>query len=331
MDLTTNYLGLELKNPIVPSASPLSGEISSIKAMEDAGASAIVLYSLFEEQILREDTALEHYLNYGGESFYEALSYFPTNLEYNHGPVEYLEHIRKAKNAVDIPIIASLNGFTTGGWLKYAKLIEEAGADALELNLYNLPNNINTTSLDIENEYIEIIKTISSNIKIPLAVKLSPFFTSLPNFAKRASDAGAKGLVLFNRFYQPDIDLENLEAIPNLVLSTNWEMRLPLRWIAILYGKINTSFAITSGIHSYEDVLKSMMAGANVAMLCSELLRNGIGRITEILKDIEKWMEEKEYESIKQMQGSMSQKSLKDPVAYNRANYMKVLYSYHLD
>jgi len=331
MDLSTNYLGLNLKNPIVPSSSPLSGDISSIKAMEDAGASAIVLYSLFEEQILREETALDHYLNYGGESFYEAISYFPTNLEYNHGPVEYLEHIKKAKAAVDIPIIASLNGFTTGGWLKYSKLIEEAGADALELNLYNLPMDINKTSLDIENEYIDIIKTVSLNIKIPLAIKLSPFFTSLPNFAKKAVDAGAKGIVLFNRFYQPDIDLENLEAKPNLVLSTNWVMRLPLRWTAILYGKINASLAITSGIHTYEDVIKSMMVGANVAMMCSELLKNGTGRIAEILKDIENWMVEKEYESIKQMQGSMSQKSLKDPIAYNRANYMKMLYSYHLD
>lgn len=330
MDLTTKYLGLELKNPLLPSASPLSGEIDSIKRLEDAGAAGVVLYSLFEEQILREEAALDHFLNYGGESFAEAISYFPTNLEYNHGPVDYLEHIKKAKNAVDIPIIASLNGFTTGGWLKYAKLIEEAGADALELNLFNLPTRIDVSAVEVEKEYIEIIKTVASEVKIPVAVKLSPFFTSLPHFAKQVELAGAKGLVLFNRFYQPDIDLDELNVVPNLVLSTNWEMRLPLRWVAMLYGKVNTSFAITSGVHTYQDVLKAMMVGANVAMVCSELLKNGIGRIAEILNDLTKWMEEKEYVSIKQMQGSLSEKSVKEANAYHRANYMKELYSWHI-
>lgn len=331
MNLTTKYLGLELKNPIVPSASPLSSKVDSVKKLEDAGAAAVVVYSLFEEQILREETALDHYLSYGAESFAEAVEYFPKDLEYNEGPEEYLKHIAKLKEAVSIPVIGSLNGFTTGGWLKYAQQIQQAGADALELNLYNMAADVKKTAKDIEDEYVEIVKELKKDLKIPIAVKLSPFFTALPNFAKRLEEAGAEGLVLFNRFYQPDLDIEALEVTPNLVLSTNWEMRLPLRWIGILYSHINTSLAATSGIHGYQDVLKVIMSGADVAMVCSELLTNGVGRITEILSDLEKWMEEKEYKSIEQMKGSMSQKSVKDPTAFVRANYMKTLYSYKFD
>ena len=328
MDLTTTYMGLKLKNPIVPSASPLSENVDSVKALEDAGAGAVVVYSLFEEQISHESGELDHYLTYGADSYSEALSYFPKTDDFRSGPYEYLDHIAKLKKSVDIPIIGSLNGVSTGGWVKYAKNIEEAGADALELNIYYIPTNLQLTSSEIETMYIDTLKAVKSNTNIPVSIKLSPYFSSLANMANQLDHAGADALVLFNRFYQPDFDLSTLSVVPNLLLSNNWEMRLPLRWISILYGKIKAGLAATSGIQTAEDVIKILMAGSDVAMLCSELLRNGNGRITEILADMTKWMEINEYPSVEYMKGSMSQKSVEEPAAFERANYMKALNSY---
>ena len=330
MDLTTKYLGLELKNPIVPSASPLSKNIDNVKKLEDAGASAVVVYSLFEEQIEHEAGEFDHYMTSGTESFAEALSYFPKPAEYNLGPEEYLKHISNIKKSVSIPVIGSLNGVSKSGWMKYAKLIEEAGADALELNVYYIPSNINDDGAKIEEIYIRDLRAVKNNLKIPVAMKMSPYFSSVGNICKRLDEAGTDGLVLFNRFYQPDIDLGKLEVVPNLELSTSYDLRLPLRWIATLYGNVKASLAATSGIHNHLDVLKAMMVGADVAMVCSELLENGIHRISEILKDLEKWMEENDYKSIDLMKGSMSQKSIADPAAFERANYMKALNSYKL-
>lgn len=328
VDLKTTYLGLELKNPLVASASPLSEDVDTVKALEEAGISAIVMYSLFEEQIIRESLELDRYLNENTNSFAEALSYIPEMGRYSLTPDIYLEQVKALKTAVNIPIIGSLNGVSTGGWLEYAKKIEDAGADALELNLYYLPTDLELTGAQLENAYITLVRDIRTEIKIPIAVKLSPSFTSLPNFAKRLADAGANGLVLFNRFYQPDFDLENLEVVPNLKLSKSAELRMPLRWIALLYGRIDVDFALTSGVHKAEDVLKAMMAGAKVAMTASALLKKGPKRAAKILKNLETWMEENEYKSIQQMQGSMSQKAVTDPAAFERANYMKVLNSY---
>ncbi len=330
MDLSTKYMGLKLKNPLVPSASPLSKSVDMVKRLEEAGASAVVVYSLFEEQITHEAGELDHYMSYGTESFAEALNYFPEAKEFNLGPDEYLRHLNNLKSAVDIPVIGSLNGVSAGGWLKYAKLIEEAGADALELNVYYIPANIEKDGTVIEEIYVRDLIKIKKNLKIPVAMKLSPYFSSMPNMAKKLDDAGADALVLFNRFYQPDIDLADLEVVPNLELSSSFEMRLPLRWIAILYGRIKANLAASTGIHTHEDVIKMLMAGADITCLCSELLGNGINRISEILKDLEKWMEEREYESVEQMKGSMSQKSVADPAAFERANYMKALNNYKL-
>ena len=328
MDLTTKYMGLKLKNPIVPSASPLSQTVDGVRALEDAGASCVVVYSLFEEQISHESGELDHFLSYGTESYAEDTSYYPAQEEFNMGPYEYLDHIANLKQVADIPIIGSLNGVSSGGWVKYAKNIEQAGADALELNIYYIPTNVSLTGTEIENMYVDTLTAIKEQLNIPVAIKLSPFFTSMSNMAKRLDSAGADALVMFNRFYQPDFDLEKLEVVPNLVLSTNWELRLPLRWIAILYGHIKASMAATSGVHNYEDVLKVMMAGGDVAQICSELLMNGIGRITDMIKGLEQWMEENEYDSIEMMQGSMSQKAVQEPAAFERANYMKALQSY---
>jgi len=330
MDLSTKYMGLKLKNPLVPSASPLSKSVDIVKRLEEAGASAVVVYSLFEEQITHEAGELDHYMSYGTESFAEALNYFPEAKEFNLGPDEYLRHLNNLKSAVDIPVIGSLNGVSAGGWLKYAKLIEEAGADALELNVYYIPANIEKDGTVIEEIYVRDLIKIKKNLKIPVAMKLSPYFSSMPNMAKKLDEAGADALVLFNRFYQPDIDLADLEVVPNLELSSSFEMRLPLRWIAILYGRIKANLAASTGIHTHEDVIKMLMAGADITCLCSELLGNGINRISEILKDLEKWMEEREYESVEQMKGSMSQKSVADPAAFERANYMKALNNYKL-
>jgi len=328
VDLATTYLGLKLKNPLVASASPLSEKVETVKKLEEAGIAAIVMYSLFEEQIIHESLELDHFLFYGTESSAEIDSFYPQSGNYTLKADAYIEKLKKIKQAINIPVIGSLNGVSTGGWIKYAKKIEEAGADALELNLYFLPTNPALTATQIEENYIALVHDVRNSIKIPLAVKLSPFFTSIPNIAKRLVEAGANGLVFFNRFYQPDLDLEAMEVTPNLILSTSNELRLPLRWIAILYGHINADLALTSGIHTAEDVIKASMAGASVAMTASELLAEGIGRVPIILAELDKWMTGHDYESIKQMKGSLSQKSVKEPAAFERANYMKVLNSF---
>ncbi|NWF62081.1 MAG: dihydroorotate dehydrogenase-like protein [Fischerella sp.] len=328
MDLTTTYMGMTLRSPLVPSASPLSEDIDNIKRMEDAGAAAVVMHSLFEEQITLERYELHHHLTYGTESFPEALTYFPEPANFRVGPEEYLNHIRKAKEKVGIPIIASLNGSSVGGWTDYARLIQQAGASAVELNIYYVPTDIELTSEQIEQTYINILQAVKAAVTIPVAVKLSPYFTNMANMAKRLDNAGADGLVLFNRFYQPDINLENLEVQPNVLLSTPQAMRLPLRWVAILYGRINASLAATSGIHNARDVLKMLMAGANITMLCSVLLREGINHIRCIEQEMRTWMEKHEYESVQLLQGSMSQKNCPDPSAFERSQYMKALQTY---
>jgi dihydroorotate dehydrogenase (fumarate) len=328
MSLTTNYLGLVLKNPIVASSSPLSHTVDSIRRLEDAGCSAVVMYSLFEEQITFDSFYVDHYLRNGTNSFAESLSFFPEMDDYNVWPDEYLNLIRRAKEAVDIPIIGSLNGVSAGGWINYAGLIEDAGADALELNVYYVPTNIELTGVEVENIYLEMLRGVKNSVTIPLAMKLSPWFSSPGNMAKRLVDEGAKGLVLFNRFYQPDLDLETLQVAPRLVLSNSNELRLPLRWVAILYGRLLADLAITTGIHTSEDVLKGLMAGAKVTMMASELLQNGVRRVKEVLGEVESWMDEHEYVSVAQMIGSMSQQNCAEPAAFERANYMKTLDSF---
>jgi dihydroorotate dehydrogenase (fumarate) len=328
MTLATNYLGMVLKNPIVASSSPLSHNVDSIRRLEDAGAAAVVMYSLFEEQITFDSFYVDHYLTSGTDSFAESLSYFPEMQNYNVSPDEYMNLIRLAKEAVDIPIIGSLNGISAGGWTEYATLMEEAGTDAIELNVYYVPTNEDLNGTEIENIYLDTLREVKRSVSIPVAMKLSPYFSSTANMAKRLVEEGADGLVLFNRFYQPDIDLETLEVVPRLVLSNSNELRLPLRWVAILYGRFLADLAITTGIHSSEDVLKALMAGAKVTMMASELLQNGVRRISVILDEMRHWMDEREYESVPQMIGSMSQQHCAEPAAFERANYMKVLASY---
>jgi dihydroorotate dehydrogenase (fumarate) len=330
MDLSTTYLGLTLRTPLVPSASPLSEEIDNIKRMEDAGASAVVLYSLFEEQMVQERVELYDRLTQGTESFAEALTYFPQPPQFHLGPEEYLNHIRKAKAAVSIPVIASLNGTSVGGWTSYAKQMQQAGADALELNIYYLPTDMELSVDEIEQRYVDILTAVKSVATIPVALKLGPFFSNMARMARRLDQAGANALVLFNRFYQPDIDLEALEIRPHVLLSTPQALRLPLTWIGILYGRIRANMAATSGIHHATDVLKMMMVGADVAMLCSVLLRHGIERIRLIEQGMRQWMEEHEYESVRQMKGSMSQQNCANPAAFGRALYISTLQSYKL-
>lgn len=325
MNLSTTYLGLKLRSPLIPSASPLSEDVDSIRQMEDNGAAAVVLYSLFEEQLRQESAELQQHLEHGTFSSPEALTYFPEPEEFRLGPEEYLQHIAKAKSAVRVPIIASLNGSTAGGWTQYAKGIQQAGADALELNIYYIPTDLELTSNEVEQNYLDILKAVKASVTIPVAVKLSPFFTNFANMAKRLDHAGANGLVLFNRFYQPDIDLESLEVRPNILLSTPMAMRVPLRWIALLYGKLRTSLAATSGIHRASDVLKMLMAGADVTMLCSALIRHGVRQIGVIERDLVAWMEEHEYTSVAQLKGSLSQKNCADPSAFERAQYMRAI------
>jgi dihydroorotate dehydrogenase (fumarate) len=328
MDLTTTYLGLKLRNPLVPSASPLSQRTDNLKKMEDAGAAAVVLESLFEEQIERESAELDHHLQHGTESFAEALSYFPTASEYRLGPEDYLEHIAKAKAAVKIPVIASLNGASPGGWTDYARKLQQAGADALELNIYYIPTDPDLTSAEVEQTYLDILKAVKSAVTIPVAVKLGAFFSSMGNMARRLDQAGANGLVLFNRFYQPDINLDTLEVEHSILLSTPQARRLPLRWIAILYGHVKADLAATSGVHNAQDVLKMLMAGANVTMLCAVLFKQGIGQIRVIEQEMRQWMEEHEYESVQQMRGCLSQKNCPDPSAFERAQYMRAISTY---
>ena len=328
MNLTTKYLDMVLKNPIVASSSPLSHNVGSIRRLEDAGAAAVVMYSLFEEQIGFDSYYVDYHLTQGIESYAESISYFPDMQSYNVGPDEYLNLIRRAKEAVNIPIIGSLNGTSVGGWTDYAALIEEAGADALELNVYYVPANINMTGNEVEDLYVEILTAVRQVVTIPIAVKLSPFFSSMANMSSRLAAYGADGLVFFNRFYQPDFDLENLEVKPRLVLSDSDDLRLPLRWVAILFDRLNVDFAITSGIHTSQDVIKGLMAGAKVTMMASELLQHGLRRIGQVLNEVVAWLHEHEYESLTQMIGAMSQKHCAEPAAFERANYMKMLDSY---
>ncbi len=327
-DLTTTYLGLKLKNPLVPSPSPLMQKLDNIKRMEDAGAAAVVLHSLFEEQIIRESENLDYYLDLGSESYAEALSYHPDLQKYNTGPDGYLEHIRKAKAAVSIPVIGSLNGVSNGGWVRYAKAIQEAGADALELNMYYVAASPTQDSVAVEKMYLDLVRAVKASVTIPVAVKVGPNFSAFANFAQCLDQLGVNGLVLFNRFYQPDFDLENLDVVPDLVLSTPTELLMRLRWVAILYGRVQANMAITGGVHTASDVLKSMMAGAKVAMMTSALLERGIEHLRSVLLDLSRWMEIHEYVSIAQMCGSMSQRAVAHPAAFERANYMKVLQSY---
>jgi dihydroorotate dehydrogenase (fumarate) len=329
-NLTTKYLGLTLKNPLVASASPLCKEIANIRKMEDAGASAVVLHSLFEEQINIESNELDRMLWDSASTSAEANDYFPDLGNYNIGPDGYLEHIRKAKAAVKIPIIGSLNGVSKGGWIRYAKDMEQAGADAVELNIYFVPTDPKMTSGDIEKNYVELVKEVKGSVKVPVAVKIGPYFSAMANMGVQLDNAGADGLVLFNRFYQPDFDLEQLEVVPNLVLSRSNELKLRLHWVAILFGKIKADMAITGGVHIAEDVVKSMMAGAKVAMMTSALLEHGIEYLTMLEANLRSWLEQHEYESIEQMQGSMSHKNVAHPAAFERANYMKVLNSYSM-
>ena len=328
MNLTTNYLDIVLKNPIVASSSPLSHNVDSIRRLEDAGAAAVVMYSLFEEQIGFDSYYIDYHLTQGIDSYAESISYFPDMQSYNVGPHQYMNLIRQAKEAVDIPIIGSLNGASVGGWTDYAALIEDAGADALELNIYYLPTNTEISGLEVERLYLDILTAVRQAVTIPVAVKLSPFFSSTANMASRLADHGADGLVLFNRFYQPDFDLENLEVAPRLVLSNSDDLRLPLRWVAILYGRLGVDLAITSGIHSSHDVIKGLMAGAKVTMMASELLQKGVRRIEQVLNELITWLNEHEYESVTQMIGAMSQQHCPEPAAFERANYMKMLQSY---
>lgn len=332
MDLRTDYLGLSLKNPLVPSASPLSGEIDTVRRMEDAGAAAVVMYSLFEEQIDRENLALDHYLTRTGESYAEALSYFPDPGEYrNLHAEEYLEHLRKLKEVVDIPVIASLNGVSRGGWISYAARMEEAGADALELNIYYVAADPTLTSADVEQMYLDDLKAVREMTDLPVAVKLGPYFSSFGNMAIRLQEAGADGLVLFNRFYQPDINLESLDVEPSLQLSSPFENRLPLRWIAMLRPHLTCSLGATTGVHGAEDAIKMILVGADVTMMASVLLYEGVEVLRKIRREMAERMEEMEYDSVRQMKGAMSSASVGDPTAFERANYVKVLQGFDRD
>jgi len=325
IDLSTTYLGLKLRSPLVVSASPLSRDVDGIARLEEAGAAAVVLYSLFEEQLHQEEQDLAYHLEQGTESFAESLSFFPQPSEFQTGPEGYLKHIRRAKSATSIPIIASLNGSTLGGWTKFAGEIERAGADALELNIYSVATDPKITAAEIEQTYVDIVKAVKSTITIPVAVKLSPFFSNMANMAQRLDTSNADGLVLFNRFYQPDIDLEELELRPNVLLSTPQALRLPLTWIGILFGKVKAGLAGTGGVHNAEDVVKLLMVGANVTMLCSSLMRHGVNHLRHVERELREWMEAHEYESVDQMRGSMSQLRCSDPTAFERAQYMRAV------
>jgi dihydroorotate dehydrogenase (fumarate) len=328
MDLNTDYLGLKLRSPLVASASPLSERLDNIRRLEDAGAGAVVLYSLFEEQLRQEQLALHHHTTYGTDSFAEAQSYFPEPAEFHTDSRGYLELIRKAKQSVDVPIIASLNGTSLGAWVNFAHQIQAAGADALELNLYAIPTDPDIPGWRIEQNDLDIARAVCEAIQIPVAVKLSPFFSNMANIASGFADAGVRGLVLFNRFYQPDIDLEALEVRPNVLLSTSQSLRLPLRWIAILYKRIQIDFAATSGVHSGEDAAKLLLVGASVTMMASALLKHGIDHLRVVERGLREWMEKNEYESVTQMRGALSQIHCESPAAFERAQYLKAITHY---
>lgn len=325
MDMSTTYMGLKLKSPVVPSASPLSHRLDNVRKMEDGGAGAIVLWSLFEEQIEHDANELEFYLEYGTERFAESLTYFPAVHEYKMQSEEYLEHIGKVKRAVDIPVIASLNGISPRGWTSYAQKMQQAGADALELNVYFIPTDPKVTSQRVEDLYISILKEVKGSVQIPVAMKLSPYFASMPNFASQLVANGADALVLFNRFFQPDIDVVNLDVVPSHVLSTSADNHLTARWIALLYGRVQTSLAATNGVHTPQDVAKMILAGADVAMTCSALLKNGVGYLATLCEGLAAIMEEKGYDTIQEMRGALSQRNCPEPAAFERANYMKSL------
>ncbi|NQV30813.1 MAG: dihydroorotate dehydrogenase-like protein [Candidatus Marinimicrobia bacterium] len=328
MRLNTNYMGMKLKNPLVPSASPMTQKLEDIKILEDNGASAVVLFSLFEEQIEQEEESLEFFMEYGTDSYAESLSFFPKAHEFVSGPAEYLESVVNIKKAVDIPIIASLNGATPGGWMEYAKKIEEAGADALELNIHYLPVDFRETSADVEKRYTDIVSWVKANVSIPVAVKIGSRFSSLPALAKGLEGVGADALVMFNRFYHPDIDLEKLEVSRKIPLSQPHDIRLPMRWISVLRGNVNMSFASSGGVHRAQDVLKLVMSGADVTMIASALMKKGPGLLKTIQEDLIKWMDENEYQSIEQMKGSMSLIHSPDPQTIVRDNYMRTLLDY---
>ncbi len=324
-ELKTTYLGLNLRNPLVASASPYSKKVEKAKELADAGIGAIVMHSLFEEQINHESRALDHFLNQGTESFAEALTYFPEMDHYDVGPEKYLKLIGELKKSLPIPVIASLNGVSSGGWVDYSRRMQDAGADALELNIYFLSTDAVVTSGDLEKAQVELVQQVSESVRIPVSVKLNPFYTSLPNFAARLTAAGAKGLVFFNRFYQPDLDIDALEVVPTLELSTSAEMRLPLRWIAILYGKLQADLALSSGVHTGTDAVKALMAGSQVAMMTSALVHEGAGHAAKVLEELTSWMKAREYTSVDQMRGALSQKGVANPAAFERANYLQVL------
>ncbi len=330
IDLSTTYLGMKLKNPLVASSSPMCEEVANIRRMEDAGVAAVVLHSLFEEQIARESDELDRFLSAGEEVGAESTSHFPDMLGYNRGPEGYLKHIRAVKEAVGIPVIASLNGASVGGWIRYAKEMQQAGADALELNIYYIPVDPELTGEQVERLYCDLVREVKAAVRIPVAVKLGPYFSSMVNFARRLEASGAAGLVLFNRFYQPDFDLEALEVVPNLILSNQYELLLRLHWIAVLYGNVKADLALTGGVHAATDVVKAMMAGARIAMTTSALLKKGIGYVDTLLTELLVWLGDHEYDSIRQMQGSMSRNAVPQPQAFERANYMKVLSSYSM-
>lgn len=329
VDITTKYLGLKLATPLVASSSPLCKDLAHIRQLNESGVGAIVLHSLFEEQIDAESTALDRMLS-SGIAHAEAQNYFPDMTSYNVGPEGYLKHIHLVKAETSVPVIASLNGVSLGGWLRYAKLIEEAGADALELNLYDIPSDPELPGSVVEQRYVDIVTEIRSQVGIPLAVKIGPYFSSIPDMARKLDEAGANGIVIFNRFYQPDFNLESLDVVPHLELSSRQELLLRLHWAAILFGNIKADIAITGGVHTAEDIVKCMMAGSRVAMTTSALLLNGIGYAKRLIYDLENWLIQHEYDSIAQMQGAMSSQRVPDPTAFERANYMRVLGSYTL-
>jgi dihydroorotate dehydrogenase (fumarate) len=328
MDLSTQYLGLHLKNPLVPAASPLSEEVDNVKRMEDKGAAAVVFHSLFEEQIIAERLDQHHHLTEHSDAYPEALSFFPRPSVFHVGIDAYLEHLRQARAAVDIPLIGSLNGCTPGGWTSFAKDLEEAGAHALELNLYGVPSNPDRSGASVEDDALAVVREVVDAVSLPVAVKLSPYYSNVANFAKRLCEAGARGLVLFNRFYQPDLDLELLDVRPSIVLSSRHELRLPLQWLAILHGRLPLSLAATTGIHWAEDAIKALLVGADVTMLASALLRNGIEHLRTVEEGLRRWLDENDYVSVAQLKGSMSQLKVQDPSVFERAQYMRALQGY---
>jgi dihydroorotate dehydrogenase (fumarate) len=328
MDLSTTYLGLELDNPLVAGASPLSRSLDSARRLEDAGMAALVMYSLFEEELLNEQQALDHFMHARDIGFAEATTPLEVPDGYHSGLDDYLEHLHRLKQSLHVPVIASLNGISAGGWVENGRKLQEAGADALELNTYYIAADAAESGAEVEARYIDLLTELRQHVTIPIAVKLSPQFSSLAELAQRLATAGADGLVMFNRFYQPDIDLETLEVIPSLQLSTPDDLLLRMRWIAMLRGRVDLSLAATGGVHDAEQALKVLLAGADVAQMCSALLQHGPGRLNDVLHDLTSWLEEHEYDSLRQMIGSVSQQKTSDPAAFERANYMKVLDSY---